>query len=78
LNALRNACLHEREDNGLPSMEGGPSNILQSYKNGRKRNWEAMNVGTLVTSEERMLECIFEAMINSKKEEQPCCNNECG
>jgi hypothetical protein len=41
-------------------MEGRPSNNLQSFNNGRKRNWVAMNVGTLVTSEERMLECIHE------------------
>jgi hypothetical protein len=43
-------------------MEGGPSNILQSCNNGKKRNWVAMNVGTLVTSEERMLECIHEKL----------------
>jgi hypothetical protein len=69
LNALRNECLHERVGNVFPIIEGGPSNILQSYKNGRKRNWQAMNVGTLITSEEIMIKCIFEAMINSKKEE---------
>jgi hypothetical protein len=42
-----------------PSREGEPSNILQSCNNGIKRNWVAMNVGTLVASEERMLENAF-------------------
>jgi hypothetical protein len=32
--------------------------FYQSCKNGKERNWVAMNVGTLVTSKERMLECI--------------------
>jgi hypothetical protein len=39
-------------------MEEGPSNILPELKNGKERNWVAINVGTLVIIEERMLECI--------------------
>jgi hypothetical protein len=44
--------------NGLPIVEEGSSNILPELKNGKERNWVAINVGTLATDEERMLECI--------------------
>jgi hypothetical protein len=39
-------------------MEEGTSNILLELNNGKERNWIALNVGTLVTNEERTLECI--------------------
>jgi hypothetical protein len=39
-------------------MEGGPSNTLSKFYHGKERNWVAMDVGTLVTNEERMFECI--------------------
>jgi hypothetical protein len=32
--------------------------FYHNYKNGKERNWVAMNVGALITNEERMLECI--------------------
>jgi hypothetical protein len=65
INALRRCMLHERAGNGLPIMEEVPSNIYQSCNNGKERNWVAMNIGTLSTNKERMLECIHMKLLIS-------------
>jgi hypothetical protein len=46
-------------------MEEGSYNILPELKNGKERNWVAINVGTLATNEERMLECIHVKLLVS-------------
>jgi hypothetical protein len=51
--------LHKRADNGIFSKEGGPSNVLLTLcKSGKKTNWVAISVGTLVINEGRMLKGI--------------------
>jgi hypothetical protein len=50
--------LHEREGMDFPLWKEDLPISYHSCNNGKERNWVAMNIGTLVISKERMLECI--------------------
>jgi hypothetical protein len=57
--------LHKRVDNVILSKEGGPSNVLLTLcKCGRKTNWVAISVGTLVINEGRLLKFIHVKLLS--------------